>query len=42
MVDYREYERLKSQLPQDLSPEEYEQAVKEIIRKLENDNYICD
>ena len=36
-VDYRKYEQLKSQLPQDLTPSEYEKAVQKIMEKLEND-----
>lgn len=38
MLDLREYEKQKARLPCYLSPAEYEQRIKEIVDKLEN-NY---
>ena len=34
-IDWQEYERSKRNLPNNLTPDEYEQAIQEIINKLE-------
>lgn len=36
-INWHEYERIKRQLPENLTPDEYEQAIQKIVKTLETE-----